>query len=199
MSCFLQYGAGMQIGNYNPLQVTLVTIQESPWWCPITAVVSSPNTFEGSSGSPLFTACGKLHGLHYAGRDQGNYGVHMPPYMVRTYLEEARRLQIDVSTVERAYQLMQMSRANNRVAIQASEQQLRDAALSLVKHAALGAWIVVVPDHLQSAITLAEQALQQQLWQEQQLRAQQEQQVLARQQQLFCSSNGSTAAKVPRL
>ena len=156
----LQHGAGMQIQGRFPLQVTMVTILKSQPWLPETAILTKPNTFGGSSGSPLYTPAGKLHGLHFAGSAESDTGCHLAHQTVKAYVEDARRLIIDVSELERAH-LAQLSPISNDPELAARlAQDVQQAAVTLLQHAVVGNWDVVVRAHLQPAVTQARQQMQ---------------------------------------
>lgn len=108
----LQYGAGMQVKGRFPLQVTMVTILKSPPWLPKTTILTKPNAFGGSSGSPLYTPAGKLYGLHFAGNPESDSGCHLAHQTVKPYVDDARLLIINVSKLERAH-LAQSSPPSN--------------------------------------------------------------------------------------
>ncbi len=133
----------MQIDGQYPLQVTMVTIQAQTW-LPSTAVLSCPNTFGGSSGAPLYTKHGKLHGLHYAGNEEYHTGVHLAHQTVRQYLEEARHLQIAVDVVQRAHEAQASPPSSDPALLVELSTRLKSAAYSLVALANNGGWTVVV-------------------------------------------------------
>ena len=75
-------------------------------------------------------------------------------------MEHARLLIIDVSKLERAHLVQSSPPSNDPDLAAILAQDVQQAAMTLLHHAAVGNWDVVVRAHLQPAVMQAKQQMQ---------------------------------------